>query len=237
MIIYPAIDLLGGKCVRLKQGRYDQVTIYHEDPVQVAARFRQAGAQWIHIVDLDAARSGTPVHADLIKTIRKVTGLKVQTGGGIRTLAHMLELIEGHGMERIVLGTIAVKNQDLVRTALQLHPDRIAIGIDALGGEVKVSGWTAGSGIMACDLARTMRDMGAGIIIYTDIKKDGMLSGPSLAEIKNMTAIGGLEIIASGGIGAMPDIEAVRKTGAAGVIVGKAIYEGKVRIEECWPKE
>lgn len=235
--IYPAVDLLGGRCVRLQQGRYDQVTIYHEDPLEAAESFRKAGASWIHVVDLDAARTGTPVHAEIIRRIRRETGLKVQTGGGIRTLDHIRSLLEDYAIERVILGTAAVKDQDLVQRALQIYREKIVIGIDARDGEVKVSGWTAGSGIRAYDLACRMSDMGVSNVIYTDIKRDGMLTGPATEDIRRLSKIPGLKIIASGGIGSIDDIVAVNKAGAAGVIVGKAIYEGKVRLEECWPKE
>lgn len=237
MIIYPAIDLLGGQCVRLRQGRYDQVTVYHQDPLQVARNFRDAGASWLHIVDLDAARTGVPVHAEMIAAIRRTTGLKVQTGGGIRNFAHVQDLLEDNGIDRIVLGTAAVRDRAFTEEVLRLYPDRTAIGIDARDGEVSVDGWTHGSGIKALDFAKMMAEAGAKLAIFTDISRDGMLSGSATDSILSMVKDSGLKIIASGGIGSMADIEAVRQTGAAGVIVGKAIYEGKVKLEQCWPKE
>lgn len=237
MIIYPAIDLLGGQCVRLRQGRYDQVTVYHQDPLEIARQFQAAGASWLHIVDLDAARTGVPVHAEMIAAIHRQTGLKIQTGGGIRNLAHVQILLEESGIERIVLGTAAVRDRAFTEQVMNLYPDRVAIGIDARDGEVSIDGWTHGSGLKALTFARMMAEAGAKLAIFTDISRDGMLSGSATDSIQAMVESSGLSIIASGGIGSFADIEAVRRTGAAGVIVGKAIYEGKVKLEQCWPKE
>jgi phosphoribosylformimino-5-aminoimidazole carboxamide ribotide isomerase len=237
MIIYPAIDLLGGQCVRLKQGDYNQVTVYNPNPLEVARTFKAAGAPWLHVVDLDAARSGIPAHAGLIADIRRETGLKIQTGGGIRQMAHLQFLLEELMIERVVLGTAAVRDRAFIEQALRRYRDRIAIGIDARDGEVSVEGWTQGSGLHALDFARMMAQAGAMTAVYTDISRDGMLLGPATASTRAMVELSGLEIIASGGIGSYEDIEAIRQTGAAGVIVGKAIYEGKVRIEQCWPRE
>lgn len=236
MIIYPAIDLLDGRCVRLRQGDYNQVTAYSDDPLAIARMFREAGASWLHVVDLEAARTGTPVHAALIARIRKATGLKIQTGGGIRTMHHVRTLLEENDIDRIVLGTAAVRDRAFVTEVLRLWPDRTAIGIDARDKEVSVDGWTSGSGLNALDFARDMAAAGARLAIYTDISRDGMLSGAAIDGVREMVGHSGLSIIASGGIGSADDIEEVRKTGAAGVIVGKAIYEKKVRLEECWPK-
>jgi phosphoribosylformimino-5-aminoimidazole carboxamide ribotide isomerase len=235
--IYPAIDLLGGQCVRLNRGRYDQVTVYHKDPLVIARRFKDAGAEWIHVVDLDAARSGVEVHETLIARIRKETGLKVQTGGGVRDLKRIDRLLGKQGLDRVVLGTAAVMNPDLTEQALAHYGERIAIGIDARDGMVQVQGWTQNSQLEAVAFARLMAQKGAKTVIYTDIQRDGTLRGPALDGIRKMVDIHPLNIIASGGIGRQEDIDAVRKTGAAGVIIGKAIYEGKVVLEKCWQKE
>lgn len=236
MIIYPAIDLLGGHCVRLRQGDYAQVTVYNTDPLDMARQFQAAGAPWLHVVDLDAAKSGIPVHAELIARIRRETGLQIQTGGGIRQMSHVQTLLEDFGIDRIVLGTAAVRDRAFTEKVLQLYPDRVAIGIDARNGEVSVDGWTQGSGLKALDFAKMMASVGARLAIFTDISRDGMMSGSANESNKLLVEQSGLAIIASGGIGSYEDIEAVRETGAAGVIVGKAIYEGKVRLEQCWPK-
>ncbi len=233
MIVYPAIDLLGGRCVRLRQGDYAQATVYSDDPVAVARGFRDAGAAWIHVVDLDAARSGVPVHHALVARIRAETGLRVQTGGGVRGM----DVLEAHlaaGVERVVLGTAAVKDRAFTEEALRRHGDRIAIGIDARGGEVSVDGWTAGGGVRAADFARTMEALGARTVVFTDIARDGTLAGPALDATAELVRGTGLAVIASGGIGSQADIEAVRGIGAAGVIVGKALYEGKVDLAACW---
>ena len=237
MIIYPAIDLLNGQCVRLRQGRYDQVTVYHDDPVQMAMTFRRAGAEWLHVVDLEAARTGQPAHAGLIGELRQKTGLKIQTGGGIRNMAHVQLLLETYGIERIILGTAAVRDRIFTETVLCQYPDRTAIGLDARDGRISIDGWTQDSGLDLLEFACLMRDAGARTVIYTDIGRDGMLQGPALEGIRCLVSLDGLSVIASGGIGSGQDIAAVRRTGAAGVIVGKAIYEKKVVLEECWPKE
>lgn len=235
LIIYPAIDLLGGRCVRLRQGDYNQVTVYHEDPVAMARQFRDAGASWIHVVDLDAAKSGVPTNVELIRRISRETGLKVQTGGGIRTLEHLETLLENNLVARAVLGTAAVRDRALIEKVLKLYPDRVAIGIDARDGEVSVDGWTQGSGLSALEFAKTMESLGARVVIFTDIARDGMMVGTATDRVRELVESTGLEVIASGGIGKWADIEAVRETGAAGVIVGKAIYEGTVSLAQCWP--
>ena len=237
MIIYPAIDLLDGQCVRLRQGAYNDVTVYESDPLLMARRFRNAGATWVHIVDLNAAKTGQPCHHMTIAKIKRKTGLKVQTGGGIRDMDHLKLLISQHGIDRVVLGTAAVNDRPFTEKAISQYADFVAIGIDARDGEVKVDGWTKGSGINALSFANIMAQIGAKTVIYTDIKRDGMLTGSATDDIRCLVKIKGLDIIASGGIGSYEDITEVEKTGAAGVIVGKAIYEGKVRIEQCWRKE
>lgn len=237
MIIYPAIDLLDGRCVRLRQGRYDEVTVYHKDPLALARRFQSAGASWIHIVDLNAARSGQPYHAAQIAAIRQTTGLKIQTGGGIRSMEQIETLLDQHQIDRVVLGTAAVRDRQLTESALKRYGERIAIGIDAADGEVRVEGWTKGSGMKTMEFARLMCDLGASTIIFTDIGRDGMMTGSAIEDIRRLTESTSLQVIASGGIGSIEDIEAVRHTGAAGVIVGRAIYEGKVRLEACWQNE
>lgn len=236
MIIYPAIDLLDGQCVRLRQGRYDEVTVYHSNPLELARRFQAAGAAWIHIVDLNAARSGQPYHAGQIADIRSATGLKIQTGGGIRSMEQIEVLLDQHQIDRVVLGTAAVRDRRLTESALKRYGGRIAIGIDAADGEVRVEGWTQGSGMKTMEFTRLMSDLGATTVIFTDISRDGMMTGTAIDEVRRLTEMTSLQVIASGGIGSMQDIEAVRQTGAAGVIVGRAIYEGKVRLEACWQK-
>ena len=233
MIILPAIDLLGGKCVRLRQGKYDEVTVYNDDPLAQAWEFKEAGATWIHIVDLDAAKSGIPTNHEIIKEISVKTGLKVDTGGGIRNMDTLSSLIEEYGVSRCVLGTSAIKDRAFTEKALARYGSKIAIGIDAKGGEVAVDGWTEGSGVQAVDFALTMKALGATTVIFTDIARDGMLTGPAFDATKEMVDKTGLDIIASGGIGSDEDIYYIKKSGAAGVIVGKAYYEGRVDLKTC----
>ncbi|MDD2533192.1 MAG: 1-(5-phosphoribosyl)-5-[(5-phosphoribosylamino)methylideneamino]imidazole-4-carboxamide isomerase [Eubacteriales bacterium] len=235
MIIYPAIDLLGGQCVRLRQGDYSQVTVYNKDPIAQAMQFKKAGAEWIHVVDLDAAKSGIPTNLEIIREISCQTGLKIQTGGGIRTMRHLEQLLDEGGITRAVLGTAAVKNRTLTEEILKYYPDRVAIGIDARDGEVSVDGWTQGSGLPALEFAKTMESLGARVVIFTDIARDGMMVGTATDRVRELVLETTLAVIASGGIGRYADIEAVRVTGAAGVIVGKAIYEGTVTLAQCWP--
>ena len=233
MIIYPAIDLLDGQCVRLSQGKYDEVTVYSADPVAKAESFAADGAEWIHIVDLNAAKTGIPANQALIAAIVRKTGLKVQTGGGIRNLETLKTLLEEIGVARCVIGTSAIRNREFTEKALALYGDRIAIGLDARNGEIAIDGWTSGSGINVIDFANTMKAAGAKTVIYTDIARDGMLTGPATASTKELVEKTGLNVIASGGIGSEADIEEIRTSGCSGVIVGKAIYEGKVRLSVC----
>ncbi len=234
MIIYPAIDLLAGQCVRLKQGRYDDVTVYSDDPLALARQFKEDGAAWLHVIDLEGARSGQPVQAELVRAIKQETGLKVQTGGGIRSMADLKLLLDEYGLDRAILGTAAVKDKAFVNQALASYGERIAIGIDARDGNVCVEGWTAASGLNYLDFARLMAQAGARCIIFTDISRDGMLSGPAVRQTKELLDLELFSVIASGGISSQADIAAVRDCGADGLIIGKAIYEGKVVLSQCW---
>ena len=237
MVIYPAIDLLDGKCVRLKQGKYDKVTVYSDRPEEMAVSFREAGSQWVHVVDLNAARSGGAENRQVIERVVRESGLKVQTGGGIRNFERLQYLIEEVGVSRCVIGTSAVKDRDFTEAALSRYGQYIAIGLDAKDDEVAVDGWTRGSGVMVADFVKQLMDIGARMFIYTDISKDGTLQGPAVHGVRRLVAGTGAAIIASGGVGSFEDIESLRVTGCEGVIVGKAIYEGKVRLEQCWRKE
>ncbi|MBO7426570.1 MAG: 1-(5-phosphoribosyl)-5-[(5-phosphoribosylamino)methylideneamino]imidazole-4-carboxamide isomerase [Clostridiales bacterium] len=233
MIILPAIDLLGGKCVRLRQGKYDDVTVYRDDPMAQAMDFVEAGSKWIHIVDLDAARLGIPTNHKIIKEIASETGLKVETGGGIRNMDTLKRWIEDYGVTRCVIGTSAIKDRAFTEKALKLYSDNIAIGIDAHDGEVAVDGWTKGGGVKAVDFAFQMKELGAKTIIFTDISRDGMLTGPAFDSTKELVDKTGLNVIASGGIGSNEDVFHIKDSGCAGVIIGKAIYEGKVDLTKC----
>ena len=233
MIILPAIDLIGGKCVRLRQGRYDDVTVYNDSPLDQAFMFKEAGATWIHVVDLDAAKSGVPENHEIIKQIAEKTGLKVDTGGGIRNMDTLSKWIEDYGVSRAVLGTAAVKDPGFTRAAIEKYGDKVAIGIDAHDGYVSVNGWTSDSTLKAVDFALKCKEIGAKTVVFTDISRDGMLTGPATEATKEMVEKTGLNVIASGGIGSDADVELIKTSGCAGVIIGKAIYEGKVDLAKC----
>lgn len=233
MIILPAIDLIGGKCVRLQKGDYNKVTIYNDDPLAQAMSFKEAGAEWIHIVDLDAAKSGIPTNHEIIAQIASRTGLKVDTGGGIRNMDTLSRWIEDYGVSRCVLGTAAIKDRSFTEAAIARYGEKIAIGIDAKSGEVAVDGWTNGSGVNAVDFALIMKSIGAKTVVFTDIARDGMLTGPAVESTKEMVEKTGLDVIASGGIGCDDDVLNIKTSGCTGVIVGKAIYEGRVDLKKC----
>lgn len=232
MNIYPAIDIKDGKCVRLRQGKFDDVTVFGENPVDVAGRWKNAGAEFLHIVDLDGARLGKSFVNEIIEKIIKKYNLKVQIGGGIRTIENIESKINC-GAERIILGTAAVKNPELVKEAVKKYGDKIAVGIDAKDGMAAVEGWEEVSSISALDLCRKMEELGVKTVIYTDISKDGMMNGPNIEATKNIIENTNLNIIASGGISSIRDLENVNKINAYGVIIGKALYNGAVKLEQA----
>ena len=234
MYLLPAIDILGGKAVRLAKGDYAQVTVYNDDPVSQARAFERAGAAWVHVVDLDGARTGEPSNLPLVERIVRETSLNVEVGGGIRTL-ETLERLADTGAARMVLGTALVSDPDLARRALKLvGPDRLTAGIDAKGGEVAVSGWVEGTGVSAADLARAMGQAGFVHLVYTDIARDGMQTGLDVRAYADMAAAFGHPIIASGGVSCAADIERLAPVAASieGVITGRAVYEGTLSVEE-----
>jgi len=232
MIIYPAIDLRGGQCVRLKQGDFAQTTVYSDDPIKMAEKWASYGASWLHLVDLDGARQEKNDNRALICDIASKLSVSVQTGGGIRTMSDIKELLE-HGVSRVILGTIAVKDPDFVARAVSCYGEKIAVGIDAKDGFAAVSGWEAVSDVSAIELAKTMHQHGVRHIIYTDIATDGMLSGPNLAAMTEMAAAFGPGVIASGGVGRMDDLHNLTKTGVSGAIIGKALYSGSVDLKDA----
>ena len=235
MNIYPAVDILKGKAVRLKQGRADDVTIYGQ-PMEMAQRWFNAGAQWLHVVDLDGAFGGAPANHDIIAQIaRALPKLRVQVGGGIRSMA-VIENLFAAGVQRAVLGTSAVNDPKFTSEALKRYGDRIAIGIDARDGIARVSGWTETSQIGAIDLAQRLEQEGARIVIYTDISRDGVLVGPNTESLKQMIDGTGLNVIASGGVSKLEDVRtlaAIRHARLDGVIIGKALYEQLLTLEEA----
>ncbi len=232
MIIYPAIDLRGGKCVRLLRGDFDQTTVYSDDPVTMAKKWEACDAKWLHVVDLDGARQEKSDNRAIIIKIAQSLSIPVQTGGGIRTMDDVDELLSG-GVSRVILGTVAVENPDFVAEATAKYGDKIAVGIDAKDGFAAISGWEEISRWKAVDLALLMKEKGVRHIIYTDIATDGMLKGPNLAAMTEMAKIFGEGIIASGGVGALEDLVALTKTGVSGAIVGKALYTDRVDLAEA----
>lgn len=231
MIIYPAIDIRGGKCVRLKQGRYDDMTVFSDDPIDVALKFQDMGASFIHVVDLDGAR-GDADNRQVIVKLASVLDIPVQTGGGIRTLDDIKTLLES-GIARVILGTAAVKDPELIARAVSMYNGSIAVGIDAKDGFVAIEGWEKVSPIKALDLAKSMEDTGVKTIIYTDIATDGMLSGPNLYAMKEMVQNVNIEVIASGGVAKVEDLLDLKQVGVHGAIVGKALYTGSVDLKEA----
>jgi phosphoribosylformimino-5-aminoimidazole carboxamide ribotide isomerase len=212
-----------------------EATVYG-DPVEMATRWVSKGAEWLHVVDLDGAFQGKPVNLDVLREIaRTVPGARIEVGGGVRSMSVVESLLDA-GIQRAVLGTAAVQNQDFVRQALQVRPDNVAIGIDARAGNVQVAGWTEDSRIAAVDLARKLEDLGARLVIYTDIGRDGVLEGANVDATKEMLEKTGLSIIASGGVASMTDVRRLselRHSRLDGVIIGKALYEGLIDLEEA----
>jgi len=235
MKIYPAIDILGGKAVRLKQGRKAEATVYG-DPLEMAAKWVGKGAEWLHVVDLDGAFLGKLNNLDLLREMAlSVPTAKIQVGGGIRSMSVVNSLLDA-GLQRVVLGTAAVQDPDFVKEALRDHPHNIAIGIDALDGNVQVSGWTENSKIGAIALAKRLQDLGARLLIYTDISRDGVLEGPNVPATREMLDNTDLSVIASGGVSAIADVQRLAELDhwrLDGVIIGKALYEGLIQIEEA----
>ncbi|MEO5958946.1 MAG: 1-(5-phosphoribosyl)-5-[(5-phosphoribosylamino)methylideneamino]imidazole-4-carboxamide isomerase [Opitutaceae bacterium] len=233
MIIYPAIDIKGGRCVRLTQGRADQETVYAENPADVAAQFRAAGSGWVHVVDLDGAFAGEPQNLAAVQAIAAV-GMKVQLGGGLRTRG-AVERALGFGVSRVVIGTRAAESEAFVGELVQAFGEKIAVGIDAKNGQVAVKGWVATAAMTALALAKRMDALGVVTLIHTDIGTDGMLTGPNLPAQETMLAAGKFRVIASGGVSRREDVVvlaalAKRCANLDGVIVGKAIYEKRVEL-------
>ncbi len=232
MIIYPAIDIKDGKCVRLTQGSFSDVTVYGEDPLAMAKKWEEKGADYIHLVDLDGALAGSGINRKVIIEIANSVSVPVQTGGGIRTLEDIRELIEG-GVSRVILGTAAVKNPDLLAEAVKTYGDKIAVGIDAKDGLVAISGWEEVSSLSALDFAKQVTEQGVRTIIYTDIVIDGMFTGPNVSAMQQMAETVSADIIASGGVGSKEDILSLLPTKVSGVIVGKALYTEKVDLSDA----
>lgn len=232
MIILPAIDIIDGHCVRLYQGDYGKVTTYDTDPVQVALRWQEAGATWLHVVDLDGAAQGEPMNADLIGRIRAATNMHIEVGGGMRSLAHVEQILD-LGVDRVILGTVAIKDRALLQEALTRWGERIVVGIDARDGLVAIGGWHETSQVKATTLAAELGAIGVQRFVYTDIARDGALIGPNLPALQEMQHATSSALIASGGISSLDDLRATAALGVEGTIVGKSIYTGNVNLVEA----
>ncbi|WP_134683559.1 1-(5-phosphoribosyl)-5-[(5-phosphoribosylamino)methylideneamino]imidazole-4-carboxamide isomerase [Brevibacillus migulae] len=230
--IYPAIDIRGGKCVRLFQGDYAQETVYGESPAAVAKEWEAKGATWIHLVDLDGAKEGKPANFELIRTIAKEVTVPVQVGGGIRTEQDIAAYLEA-GVARVILGTAAIEDRPFTEKVLGQYGGRIAVGLDCRGGYVATRGWLTTTDVKAVDLANELAAYGAETFIYTDIARDGTMTGPNITEIVELAKATGKQVIASGGVSATSDLEALAASAAEGVsgaIVGKALYTGAIDL-------
>lgn len=235
MILFPAIDLKDGACVRLLRGDMDAATVFNDSPADQARAFVEAGATWLHIVDLNGAFDGESVNGDAVRAILDVTraaGVQVQLGGGIRTPDHVAGWL-ADGIDRVILGTAAVKNPDLVIASCQAHPGQVAVGIDARGDRVAVEGWAETSDLAAEELAARFSDVGVSAVIYTDIDRDGAMEGPNVAATVALAEAIDIPVIASGGVSSLEDVEVFlphAETGIAGVISGRAIYDGRIDL-------
>ena len=231
MQLYPAIDMLDGNAVRLRQGRRDDVTIFG-NPVDLAAKWREQGATYLHLVDLTAAFDGQTKHLPLIREVIRAFGGNVELGGGLRTMADIALRIEA-GVTRCIIGTAAIEKPDLVKEACRAFPGQIAVGLDAKDGFVATRGWVETSALTAAEVALRMRDMGVSTLIYTDISRDGMMQGPSLARGKDVIYKTQMDIIGSGGVSSISDLLKLQEIGCAGAILGRAMYEGAFTVPDA----
>jgi phosphoribosylformimino-5-aminoimidazole carboxamide ribotide isomerase len=230
MILYPAIDLKDGQCVRLLRGEMEAATVFGDDPAAQALKFQAAGCEWLHLVDLNGAFAGQPVNGAAVEAILKAVKVPTQLGGGIRDLA-TIEMWLKKGLSRVILGTVAVENPALVREAAKAFPGKVAVGIDARKGRVATKGWATETDVMATDLARSFEDAGVAAIIYTDIDRDGAMGGPNIEATEALARAVAIPVIASGGVASMNDLLALRDTGIiAGAISGRALYDGTIDL-------
>lgn len=240
MQLYPAIDIRGGKCVRLRQGDYNDETIFADDPVEMALRWKEQGAEWLHLVDLDGAKEGRPVNHHVVRRIVDATGIPCQMGGGIRSEDSIRSAIEEIGLSRVIIGTKALKDPGWFAAACRQFPGRLALGLDARDSMVATEGWLEVSQVSALELAGQFKDVPLSAVIYTNIANDGMMQGVDTGTLNDLRTLAemGLPVIASGGVTTMADIEALQKISAEvpsliGAIVGRAIYEGTIDVAQA----
>ena len=233
MILYPAIDLKDGQCVRLLKGEMSETTVFNDDPGAQALAFETAGAEWIHLVDLNGAFAGRPVNAQAVDSILDQVTVPAQLGGGIRDMATIERWLD-KGLARVILGTVAVENPDLVREAARAFPGKVAVGLDARNGRVATRGWAEETEMHVTDLARAFEDAGIAAIIYTDIDRDGAMGGPNVEATEALAHAVRVPVIASGGVSSMDDLIRLRDTGViAGAISGRALYDGAIDLKEA----
>lgn len=234
MILYPAIDLKDGQAVRLLRGEMDKATVFNDDPAAQARAFVEAGCEWLHLVDLNGAFAGEPVNAAPVEAILKECKVPAQLGGGIRDMA-TIETWLNKGLARVILGTVAVENPDLVREAAKAFPGKVAVGIDARNGMVATKGWAEETDVQVTDLARSFEDAGVAAIIYTDINRDGAMQGPNIEATADLARAVSIPVIASGGVSSIADLIALRDCGAGlnGAISGRALYDGAIDLKEA----
>ena len=233
MEVIPAIDLRGGRCVRLHQGDFDRETVFSDDPVSLALQWQEQGGRRLHVVDLDGAATGEPTHLEAISSIVAALDIPVQVGGGIRSAATARAWLDA-GVARVVIGTAAVRDPEMVRAVCRVHgSDQVVVSIDARGGMVALQGWTEASEVSVLDLAQRMSALGVVRLLYTDIDRDGMLTGPDVDTNARLVRDTGMAVLASGGVASVEDVRRLVPTGAEGVIVGRALYTGAVTLPEA----
>lgn len=231
MILFPAIDIRGGNCVRLIQGDYNKEKVYSDSPVSMAKEWADKGAEYIHIVDLDGAKTGVSTNAAVIREIAEKSPIPIQVGGGIRTIEAVKSHIDS-GVARVIIGTAAIQNPEFLKEAVQAYSDKIAVSLDAKNGFIATDGWTDTSNVKALDLVKELEEIGVKTIVYTDIAKDGMLQGPNFEELEAMNNASSIDVIASGGVSTAEDVKKLAGKNMYGAIVGKALYDGTVTLEE-----
>jgi phosphoribosylformimino-5-aminoimidazole carboxamide ribotide isomerase len=233
MQLYPAIDLKNGQCVRLKQGEFKEITVYSDKPEEIAALWQSKGATYLHLVDLDGALAGHSVNEEVIKKIADTVSIPIEIGGGIRS-EEAIEAMLALGVSRVIIGTKAVENPEFIRDMVnKFGQERIVAGIDAKNGMVAIEGWEKLSDISASELLNRMKEYGVRHVVYTDITRDGMLSGPNVEYTKKLTEETGMDIIASGGMSSMEDLKELYNAGVHGAIIGKALYENRIDLKEA----